>query len=414
MKKTIAKLMAAAMLLSAVPAVTMPSFVSKAGNEIAATNTTTSTFATQFLGGEGTVKAAADGEIFSFKLPRREVNTAKLTNNSGNAFADKVLVSSDEFTLNAYASGGLGEEITKLIKVDKATISGNELVHVKASLDVAKMTTAQKTTFINAVKNGTNKFKVKIERKCGAPIAGGLVSGTTYLPGDTNYYNAVNYIMGDNVPTGTNTYAVVSERVYSIGGTYDGGKIKTGVQDEDGLLMDGNVYAKLDKVLSDGIAEVELLKQDSNEVNKLKNNDQLRGKLLKLNEVKVSGVTYKVGKLGAQCLKEAKMKKIQLKNCSKVGKGAMRKCKQLRNVNLKDKNKVRKIHAKAFYDCKNLKNIAIDARKLNTVGNESFTKVKKNCRIKLKASKSKYNQVVKKIKKANKKNTTLKYARIAP
>jgi hypothetical protein len=92
----------------------------------------------------------------------------------------------------------------------------------------------------------------------------------------------------------------------------------------------------------------------------------------------------------------------------------MRKCTQLRNVNLKDKNKVRKIHAKAFYDCKNLKNISIDPRKLNTIGTDSFTKLKKNCRIKLKCSKSKYNSVVKKIKKYNKKANSLKFARIAP
>jgi hypothetical protein len=413
MKKTIAKLMAAAMMLSAVPAVTLPSFVSSAaaGDKIAATNTTTATFTSQFAGGEGTVKSAADGEIFSFLLPGRD------DNNANNKNASTVIVPSDEYELTPVAAG-LGSEMMQYIKLGKVVVGANNLIHVKGTLDVTKMTTAQKTSFINAVKAGTNTYKVQIKRKnvtCGgASSVYGITNGTTYTRGSANYANALKALLADGISTGTDSFTVESEKVYSIGGTYDGGKIKTGVSDEDNLLMDGNVYARIDKVTSDGLAEIEMLKQDSNEGNKLDKNDQLRGKLLKLNNVNIEGVNYKVGKLGAQCLKQAKMKKIQLKNCSKVGKGALRKCKQLRNVNLKDKNKVRKIHAKAFYDCKNLKNIAIDARKLNTVGNESFTKVKKNCKIKLKASKSKYNDVVKKIKKANKKNTTLKYSRIAP
>jgi hypothetical protein len=414
MKKTIAKLMAAAMMLSAVPAVTLPSFVSNAGTTIAATNTTTSTVASQFFGGEGTVKSAANGEIFSFTLPRKETNP-----NGSLNWSDIVISPSDDMDIVPIADG-LGDEITKNIKINKAIYGGNNLVHVEGTFDVAKMTTANKTTFVNAVKAGTNTYKVRVTRKNINADDYGLNKNTVYKVGVPGYERAKAVVFGDvpvrspQTTTVNTSITIESEKNYNIGGAIDGGKIKTGVQDEDGLLMDGNVYAKIDKVLSDGIAEVELLKQDNNEVNKLKNNDQLRGKLLKLNEVKISGVTYKVGKLGAQVLKEAKMKKIQLKNCSKVGKGAMRECKQLRNVNLKDKNKVRKIHAKAFYKCKNLKTLSVDARKLNTVGKDSVMNVKKNCRIKLKASKSKYNQVVKMFKKANKKNTTLKYSRIAP
>jgi hypothetical protein len=410
MKKTIAKLMAAAMMLSTVPAVTLPSFVSNAaaGDVVAATNTTTATYTSQFLGGEGTVKAASNGEIFSYYLPNKRDGVAGY-------FFDTTKVSSDDFELSVVAAG-LPTEVADKIKLDKVVT--NDLVHVRCSLDVTKMTSAQKTSFVNAVKANTNTFRVKVTRKNidmdGNPN-NDLDLGT-WNPGETksvlggltvSYQQAAKRVFNDRL-------AVVSERVYAIGGTYDNGKIKTGVSDEDSLLMDGNVYAKIDKTLSDGIAEVEILKQDNNEANKLKDNDQLRGKLLKLNVVKIGGVEYKVGKLGSQALKQAKMKKIQLKNCSKVGKGAMRKCKQLKNVNLKDKNKVRKIHAKAFYDCKNLKTITIDARKLNTVGSDSFTKLKKNCKIKLKASKSKYNSVVKKIKKYNKKANALKFARIAP
>jgi hypothetical protein len=410
MKKTIAKLMAAAMMLSAVPAVTLPSFVSKA-DQIAVTNTSTATYADQFLGGEGTRSTATKGELFAFVLPTGTT--------IGNFAVGTASVDS------AVATG---------IKLELKQDSNN-LVHVVASMDNSKMSSSQKTDFINAVRNGKNTFRVKLTRKRSAD--------NVTLPAGTKQYtvkvNGTNYpfqftnrttVDLDALDKSDNNITLdaaakeaimfqddftwTSQKTYSIGGVYENGKIKSGVFDTDGYLADRNVYAKISKVTSDGIAEVELLKQDKNEANKLKDNDTLRGQKLTLNTIWISGVEYKVGKLGSQVLKEAKMKKIELKNCSKVGKGAMRKCKQLRNVNLKDKNKVRKIHAKAFYDCKNLKNISIDARKLNTVGTDSFTKVKKNCRIKLKANKSKYNDVVKKIKKANKKNTTLKFARIAP
>lgn len=407
MKKTIAKLMAAAMVLSAVPAVTMPAFVSNAAGSTSATNTTTATYQSQFLGGEGNVIAAADGEIFSYYLPA--------VVNKNVVFKDDTRVSSDDFDVRV-VNADLPAEVASNVKLTKVVT--NNLVHVKASLDVAKMTSAQKTQFVDAVKKGTNTFKVAIKRKNIAvdddastnedygPIGSGNTFTTKHGTVKTwTFADAANRVYNDSLE-------IISDKKYTIGGSYDGGKIKSGVSDEDNYLMDRNVYAKISKTTSDGLAEVELLKQDKNETNKLKDNDQLRGNLLRLNVVKIGGVEYKVGKLGSQALKEAKMKKIQLKNCSKVGKGALRKCKQLRNVNLKDKNKVRKIHNKAFYDCKNLRSVSIDARKLNTVGKDAFGKVKKNCKIKLKASKSKYNDCVKKIKKSGAKN--VKYSRIAP
>jgi len=403
MKKTIAKLMAAAMMLSAVPAVTLPSFVSKA-DTVAVTNTSTATYADQFAGGEGNRSTGTKGELFAFVLP---AGTVKDT--------------------YAVAATNVDSAVQTGIKVELKQDS-NSLVHVVASMDTTKMSNSQKSAFMNAVKQGNNKFKVTLTRKNvsadAAPAPANTFKGVTLnvkaneafdLSGDAK--DAAGNKLTDAYKKSilfNQDFSWTSEKTYTIGGDYENGKIKSGVYDVDTYLADRNVYAKLDKVTSDGMGEVQLLKQDKNEGNKLKDNDALRGQKLTLNTVWINGVEYKVGKLGSQALKEAKMKKIELKNCSKVGKGAMRKCKQLRNVNLKDKNKVRKIHAKAFYDCKNLKNITIDARKLNTVGTDSFTKVKKNCKVKLKASKSKYNSVVKMIKKANKKNTTLKYSRIAP
>jgi hypothetical protein len=379
MKKTIAKLMATAMLLSAVPAVTLPSFVSKAADtEVpSVTDSTTATYTANFLGTQGQLGAAAKGEIFNFVLPTG--------------------ASLDNFVFETYQAGN--DEVGKFTTFTK-TMDSNGLVHVKVGVDYAKMTSAQKSNFVDAVKTGKNTFKVKFTRK-----------NINNRAGDPIDFNNA------DDPTKAILFSqdafVYSSKTYYIGGIYVNGKIRE-VYDQDMLLAKGNVYAGISKTVNDTLAEIELLKQDNSETNKLKNNDSLRGKKLYLNTVWSGGVEYKVGKLGSQALKEAKMKKVFLKNCSKVGKGALRKCKQLRTVNLKDKNKVRKIHAKAFYDCKNLKNIIIDARKLNTIGSDSFTKLKKNCRIKLKCSKSKYNSVVKKIKKYNKKANSLKFARIAP
>jgi hypothetical protein len=311
MKKTIAKLMAAAMMLSAVPAVTLPSFVSKADTiatvaQASVTNTATNTYATQFADGEAKLSAATKGELFAFTLP------------SGT-------------TLNDFAAAPTqaASALTAGVNV-KLQLDSNNLVHVIASMDTSKMTSSQKSDFIKAVQNGTNTFKVTISRKrnrdANSKIWVGSKSytfqGSDDVVWDLNTQGPVETPFTDEDRMGIifkQTFNWTSEKTYTIGGYYENGKIKSGVFDQDGYLMDRNVYAKLDKVLSDGMAEVQLLKQDKNEANKLKNNDTLRGQKLVLNTVWISGVEYKVGKLGGQALKEAKMKKIELKNCSMVG-----------------------------------------------------------------------------------------------
>jgi hypothetical protein len=410
MKKTIAKLMAAAMMLSAVPAVTLPSFVSKAAETAqAVTNTATATAKSQFQG-QGQIAPTAKGEVFAFILPDNVAKeNFKVAASSGNA------------------------DVRSFVNVELQTdASNNKLVHVVASVNYTKMTSAQKTAYINAVKAGTNTFRVTLSRNRKVDDTGvgniynaggqkyefmGAVDSTIDLDkSDTTDIRHSSLTSDDKYNLLFNqTFVWTSEKEYRIGGVYENGKIRSGVADVDGYLMDRNVYATLDKVTSDGLAEVQLLKQDNNEANKLDKNDTLRGKKLILDYVWIGGAEYKVGKLGAQALKKAKMKKLQLKNCSKVGKGAMRECKQLKNVNLKDKNKVRKIHAKAFYKCKNLRSITIDARKLNVIGKDAFKGVKKACKVKFKASKSKYNDCVKKLKKSGAKvGTDVKVSRIAP
>lgn len=387
MKKTIAKFMAAAMLLSAVPAVTMPSFVSKAGNADAATNTATVSAAQNFVSGGDLIPAKA-GELFAFRMTTAQLNTA-LTGGVDTTKSVKDLVKP-----SAVATGNASSAFISLVNTELVQSSADPNVYTVKVSPKANMTTSEKTTLKDAIKGGTNCFKIKL-------------TVTTNAAGTTNNDAALKGLFGESNYTG--------DKVYWIGGQYVNGMMRTAVIDDANLLVNGNVYAKIDKTSSDGdtLAEIELVKQAKTEGAKLKDNDNLRGNTLDLTTMTIGGIKYKVGKLGSQCLKEAKMKKLLAKNVSKVYKGACRKCKQLKTVNMKDKNKIRKINTKAFYNCKNLHTIIIDGRKLNTVGKDSFKGLKKNCKIKIKASKSKYNADVKKIKKANK-TATLKFARIAP
>jgi hypothetical protein len=379
--------MAAAMLLSAVPAVTMPSFVSKAGQAQSATSTSSNTYADNFLKGGDEIPAKIGGEVFSFRA-------------NASALAGSNVVITDIIKPSVVKTGNASDAFVSLVNATIVQDSADSgIYHVNVALKTG-MSNAEKSTFVNSVKQGTNCFKIKLIAKRDNLTAAEVTSDKNYL--GTALGMKDSYEM-----------TIEGTKIYWIGGQYVNGRMIVGVTDDNNYLVDGNVYAKIDKVTSDGIAELELIKQAKNENNKLKDNDNLRGNTLDLTTIHIGNVEYKVGKLGSQCLKEAKMKKLLAKNVSKVYKGALRKCKQVKTVNMKDKNKIRKINTKAFYNCKNLKHIIIDGRKLNSVGKDSFKGLKKNCKVKIKASKSKFNQDVKKIKKANP-NAKLKFARIAP
>jgi hypothetical protein len=400
MKKTIAKLMAAAMLLSAVPAVTMPSFVSKAGSASAATNTTTVSSAQNFVQGGDLIPTKA-GELFQVRVTLNDLNDPARFGAATYGGVKGTLA--DALKPSVVGTGGATAAFTSLVNVDMVQNSNDSSVYTIKVSPKANMTTSEKSTFVDAIRKGNNCFRIKLSLAVNNNNAAAGSNGNWDQDATFKAYLNQGYV------------TFTGDKVYWIGGQYDNGMIREMVIDDDNLLATRNVYAKIDKVTSDNMAELELIKQANNEVNKLKDNDTLRGRTLNLTTLKIGGVEYKVGKLGAQCLKEAKMKKLLAKNVSKVYKGALRKCKQVKTVNMKDKNKIRKINTEAFYNCKNLKHIIIDGRKLNSVGKDSFTGLKKNCTVKIKASKSKFNADVKKIKKANPKAAgKLKFARIAP
>ncbi|MBR1634935.1 MAG: leucine-rich repeat protein [Lachnospiraceae bacterium] len=333
MKKTIAKIMAAAMVLSAVPAVALPTMTAEAAN-----TTVESTY-----------------------------NSTTVTQSTVN---DLVAAS----TYNPIASDGYTGIV--LVNGDSAAItatgtSANTYAQLKVSSSGELLVTADTSTkdkikdLIKDIKDGKNNVTIAV-----------TINGAT-----TNYG-------------------------FQLGGDYvDGKQYEAGITPEEGKLADGDVYATIDST-----SELEVNIERGSKDGILDDNDDLRGNMLNLNTVTVGGVEFDVVKLGAQSLKKAHMKKIKAENVKKIGKGALRKAKQLKHADFQDSNKTRKILGKAFYDCKNLKTIIIDGRKLKTVGKDAFSGVKKNCTVKIKAKKSKFEADKKMILK-NGGNKNLKFVR---
>ena len=354
MKKTIAKIMAAAMVLSAVPAVAVPSLTAEAAAPTTVTISGIDTSKTLELNADGSTdikiqKASSDtGNVTETFKAWGSVNKADAGNTSGGytiTGGAKDYVSKVEINSSGYVVVSLNDADDALMKMIK---DSTNVIGIKATLD-AGVTTA----------NDSN----------GKALTSPVDLGNFYVGGVATDLTSTNYTATDG----------------------------------DGLLVAGEIGVNL----TTG-GEAEIVKGNTD----VSNNDNLRGATLNLDEVQVAGISYPVTKVGAQALKEAHMKKLSIQNTKKVGKGALRKAKQMTKVDISDANKVRKIHSKAFYGDKNLKTVLIDGRKLNTVGSQAFSGVKKNCTIKIKAKKSKYNSDVKLIKKSGAKN--VKFTRVAP
>ncbi len=333
MKKTIAKIMAAAMVLSAVPAVALPTMTAEAADTTKAESSYSSTSVTQSTVGD---------------LKKDTTNNAL----AANGVTGITLVNGDSATV---ASTG-----------DYAKISVNSSGEVVVKADTS--TKDKIKDLIADIKEGKNNVTVTI--------------------------------------TSTNAAINGNQYGFQLGGDYvDGKQYEAGITPEEGKLADGDVYATID---STSALEVNIERGSKDGV--LDDNDDLRGNMLNLNTVSVAGVEFDVVKIGAQALKKAHMKKIKAENVKKIGKGALRKAKQVKHADFEDGQKVRKILGKAFYDCKNLKTIIIDGRKLKTVGKDAFHGVKKNCTVKIKAKKSKFESDKKMILK-NGGNKNLKFVR---
>ena len=355
MKKTIAKIMAAAMILSAVPAVAMPTLTAEAAAATAVTVSYVSRAALAVDGFTGYTFGTMDPSnasiedtiAFTASIPKVVDKTYSGVSASASVKDKKVYVTVT----------GDGQTIEKMVK------AGDNTVQLKAYWKSSKATVNLDTSSSSNAKTDE------------------ITSIKATTKDDAEALHTYNFGSGAAEKDSKGQY--------------------TEVTDVDGLLAIGDVYATLDSgkaVVKRGAAS------------DLDGNDTLRGQLLDLNVVEIAGVQYEVKQIAAQALKKAHMKKIKAENVTKIGKGALRKAKQLKHADFQDSNKIRKILGKAFYDCKNLKTIIIDGRKLKTVGKDAFHGVKKNCTVKIKAKKSKFESDKKMILK-NGGNKNLKFVR---
>ena len=379
MKKTIAKMMAGLMLLSVLPAVSLPTLTAEAASptEVYVYSVTDSTVYSL------TGVAGSDNKVEVKKHIETNADGTYAYTYWDNEFS--VDEGSPAEAFSSFIVNGDAKDFIDSVEVIREP-EDNDFGYLRFTLKGSASSLAK------LVKEGKNTFSVQ----------GVVASGITAYDDDES-----GNVLSSPVNLGT----------YRLGGksTYADGKTEVAVADwstgddemDSYLKSNGKAYIK---VILTSSGEITI--QKSADLN-FKDNDSLRSKTLTLNKIKVDGFPYPVTKFGAQALKEAHMKKLVAENVKSVGKGALRKCKQVKKVDLDDGQKVRKIHEKAFYNDKNLNTINLDGRKLNTVGSNAFFGVKKNCNIKIKAKKSKFESDKKMILK-NGGNKNLKFTRVAP
>ena len=121
---------------------------------------------------------------------------------------------------------------------------------------------------------------------------------------------------------------------------------------------------------------------------------------LNLDEIYVSGVPYKVSVIEEQCFKNAKMKSVDAENLITIGTSAFRNCTKLKKVKIADSEELKRIRNRAFFDCSKLKLIKFCGKEFKTLGTKAFYGLKKNCEINIKGSKTKYKKVLNLIRKS--------------
>jgi hypothetical protein len=383
MKKTIAKIMAAAMLVASLPAMTMPTLTVEAANR---------TVSASYVKFNGTYDT---GKYFTRLLDRSKGSFAYRSNATKDAL---ILKSADGMTMTGtgiwnthlqYMSDGItngtidddGDVTNPVTKVGAQTLS-------QGSASIEKDATKCGDYFDNtgvvksAALNGEGELILTLDQtKLTDAKMKDLAAGNN---------NTIEF-----TPWGKKT-GVDSEGKYTykpvftiqIGETFTAAKTQiTGCSSPDGFITDATVVINADNTAT-------LLKVADND-----KKVTMKGQKIEVSEVEVGGVTYPIRKFEEQCLKNAKMKRLTAKQVKNIETGAVRGCKRLTRVTMGN-TKIKKIHSNAFLDCEKLKNIKINCKNLKAVGSKAFKGLKKNCLISIKAKKSKYNAVVKMIKKS--------------
>ncbi len=122
-----------------------------------------------------------------------------------------------------------------------------------------------------------------------------------------------------------------------------------------------------------------------------------------------SGKNYPVTKISNKAFKNNKSVTSVSggKNIREIGYYAFSGCSKLKSVKLKGAC-IREIGYKAFYNCKKLSTIEFNGSKLSSIDEMAFKGINKKAKFRIKASKSKFNKVVKLVKGAGAKKATYK------
>lgn len=342
MKKTIAKLMAAAMLVASVPAMTMPTFTVKAATSV----------------------------------------TASMAKEAGVAYVDGVAVDPTKTTVpDIKIEACEGGSATFKLNVILWKQSGTTMTYEGKTY--TELTDYQFTE--KEYRDETGALNKIVTNKSGNPV---LYFDQSKLD---KYKNDV--ILKGSDPK--NVYInvlndVTKPSAIAIGSAMNTSKDTkyTGVgYTEDGFISGADVI--IDKA---GNATLLSVPDNSKKVAMLKQK-------IDVSNIFIAGISFPVEKFDEQSLKGAKMKTITAKNVKHLGSGCLRNCKKLRKARLGGA-KMRKIHSNAFYDCEKLNNIKLNIKNLKSVGSKAFMNIKSGCTIALKGPKAKYNKAVKMIKKS--------------
>lgn len=378
MKKTIAKLMAAAMLLASVPAVTLPTYEAKAFQSEKSAFSSVSVSVVKFTG--------------SYKTNQVYTNLAddNTTKNSETA-----LMLDTAFGMSTTGNSVWKTNIQYLVgdKTDTAKNTGTQSKELKSGT-VSLKTSKDNDFNLNDV--GDYKDNTGTVKKIETDSDGKLV-----ITLDSSKFTSAKV---KELATGTNNTIEFNPWAY----------------DKDGKLLDAPVFTiQVGKVYVEGKTNIDNCSTDDGYITnatvqinkdnmtatlvKVSDTDKkvnMKGQKIEVSSIEVGGISYDITKLEEQCLKKGKMKKVTAKKVKNIMTGALRNCKKLRQVNM-GSTKIKRIHSNAFYDCEKLRTIKIKCHNLKAVGHYAFKKLKKNCTISIKAGGTKkYNEVVKMIKKS--------------
>lgn len=394
MKKTIAKMMAATMLVASMPAMVLPTFTVNAQPGVG-----------------GSVLASSSVTVTELKFNGTYQNGKVLVDESLSTSTDKISNASSDLMIMGTAAGfeqtgtlGVWNTHIQYFTDNPATTTPSKKVGsttlVPGKNSIKKVTADDYLNVQKELDNIGDYFdntgvvkEIKVDSNAEVIITLDQTKLTDakkkeLAAGTNNTIEFTPWILWDS---SVNNVKLNKKPVFEIqvGQTYTAKK--TQIQNcstPDNIIKNATVT-----VDESGQATLVKVSTDDKKVN-------MKGQKIDLSTIEVGGIEFPIVKFEEQALKSSKMTRLTAKNVKNLETGAVRGCKKIKKVNMGGA-KMKRIHSKAFYDCKKLKNIKINVKGIKSVGREAFNKLKNNCTISLKVSGNKnFKDAVKKIKKS--------------